>query len=58
MDGHTTTFGDRVRPSSRAAEINSATPDGESIMLGLYEWVHEVIAEENAARRQESSEGN
>jgi hypothetical protein len=27
-------------------------PDGESIMLGLYEWLHEEIENENTARRE------
>lgn len=31
----------------------------ETVMLGLYEWLHETIAEENAARREAAeTEGN
>ena len=27
-------------------------PDGENIMLGLYEWLHEEIEAENSARHE------
>lgn len=33
----------------------SSLPDEEIIMLGLYEWLHEEIELENAARREENA---
>jgi hypothetical protein len=39
-----------------APSPTTALDDGGLIMLGLYEWLHETIAEENSAHAE--TEGN